>query len=139
MAFVVIYIASTLATFFSASYLFDGVMKNPLFWILIILVFGGIMYIPIGIKAKKYGYAFAASSVMIAGMIGLAALSLFPRLVPSSIDLNYSLTIYNASSSQNTLTTMLIIALLGMPVVVAYTIFIYRVFKGKVIINHDSY
>lgn len=139
IAVVVLYIAATFATFFSASYLFDGVMKNSLFWILIVFVFGGMLYIPVGVKSQKFGRAFFASSLTIAAMIGLAALSLFPRIVPSSLDLNYSLTIYNASSSQNTLTTMLIIALLGMPIVVAYTIFIYRVFKGKVIITHDSY
>jgi cytochrome d ubiquinol oxidase subunit II len=60
-------------------------------------------------------------------------------LVPSSIDLANSLTIYNASSTQRTLSTMLIIALIGMPLVIGYTIFIYRVFKGKVIITNDSY
>ena len=76
---------------------------------------------------------------MIALMILLVALSLFPRLVPSSIDLASSLTIYNASSTPRTLTAMLIIALIGMPIVIGYTIFIYRVFKGKVIITHDSY
>jgi cytochrome d ubiquinol oxidase subunit II len=73
-------------------------------------------------------------------VIGLFALSLYPRLVPSNIDLEkFSLTIYNASSSQYTLKTMLIIALIGVPIVLVYTIYVYRVFKGKVIITKDSY
>jgi len=72
-------------------------------------------------------------------MIGLSALSLFPRLVPAFGDLKYSLTIYNASSSETTLKTMLVIALIGMPLVITYTILIYRAFKGKVTITHDSY
>jgi cytochrome d ubiquinol oxidase subunit II len=72
-------------------------------------------------------------------MIGLSALGLFPRLVPSLGDLKYSLTAYNASSSETTLTTMLVIALIGMPLVIAYTIFIYRAFRGKVTITPDSY
>jgi cytochrome d ubiquinol oxidase subunit II len=76
---------------------------------------------------------------MIAGMIGLAAVSLFPRLVPSSIDLAYSLTIANSSSTPASQTVMLIIALIGMPLVVAYTIVIHRVFRGKVRITGDSY
>ena len=84
-------------------------------------------------------YSFIASSLIIFSVIGLSAVSLFPRLVPSSINSEFSLTLYNASSSQYTLTTMLIIALIGMPVVIAYTIFIYRIFKGKVIITKDSY
>lgn len=115
-------------------------MKSPLFWILLILLLGSILYIPIGLKSRKFGWSFLASSVTIASVIGHLAHSLYPRLVPSSIDLeNFSLTIYNASSSQYTLKTMLIIALIGMPVVIGYTIFIYRVFKGKVILTKDSY
>jgi cytochrome d ubiquinol oxidase subunit II len=72
-------------------------------------------------------------------MIGLAALSLFPKLVPSTINLANSLTIYNASSSEKTLFTMLIIALIGVPIVIIYTIIIYRIFRGKVVITPDSY
>ena len=139
IAFVVLYLAATLATFFSAPYLFNSILGNPLFWVLIVLLFVAIIYIPVGLKSKKFGLTFLSSSVMIAAMILLMALSLFPRLVPSNINLDYSLTIYNASSTPRTLTTMLIIALIGMPFVVGYSIFIYRVFKGKVVINHDSY
>ena len=43
-----------------------------------------------------------------------------------------SLTIYNAASSQLTLTVMLVIALIGMPIVIGYTAYIYKVFRGKV-------
>ncbi len=140
IAVVVLYFIATMATFFTANYLFTGILRNLLFWLLFILLFVSIFYIPIGLKAKRFGRTFIASSVMIACMVGLIAVSLFPRLVPSSIDLtNGSLTIYNSSSTQNTLQTMLIIALIGMPVVVAYTIYIYRVFKGTVIITKDSY
>jgi len=72
-------------------------------------------------------------------MILIMALSLFPRLVPSSLDLTYSLTIYNASSTPRTLLTMLIIALIGVPIVVGYTIWMYRIFRGKVVLNKNSY
>ncbi len=140
MAFVILYMIATIATFFAAPYLFHGILKNPLFWILFILLLLSMVYIPIGLKAKRFGYTFLSSSINITAIIGLVALSLFPRLVPSSVDLaNYSLTIYNASSTPRTLETMLIIALIGMPIVIAYTIFIYRVFKGKVILTKDSY
>ncbi|KPK92822.1 cytochrome D oxidase subunit I, partial [bacterium SM23_31] len=72
-------------------------------------------------------------------LFGLAAVSLFPRLIPSSINLAYSLTIYNASSTGRTLTVMLVIAIIGMPLVIGYTVYIYRVFKGKVVITDSSY
>lgn len=140
IAFIILYFIATMATFFTASYLFSGVLRKLIFWVFFILLFAGIFYIPIGLKARRFGRAFLASSVMIGSIVGLIAVSLFPRLVPSSTDLiNGSLTIYNASSTQNTLSTMLIIALLGMPMVIAYTIYIYRVFKGKTIITKDSY
>jgi cytochrome bd ubiquinol oxidase subunit II len=139
IAFVAVYLLATLATFFEAGFLFQDILKNPLFWVLILLLFGSVLCIPIAIKGEKYFKAFLASSLLIASAVGLAAVSLFPRLVPSSIDLAYSLTIYNASSTPGTLGAMLIIALIGMPVVIGYTIFIYRVFRGKVELSKESY
>ena len=54
-----------------------------------------------------------------------------PNLVRASNDPGLSLTIRNASSSPLTLKVMLVIALVGMPLVVGYTIYAYRVFRGK--------
>jgi cytochrome d ubiquinol oxidase subunit II len=139
MVFVVLYLIATIATIFAAPHLFDGMLDNPLFWVLLVLLVGSIVFIPIMLKAQKYFRAFLGSSAMIVSMIGLAAVGMFPNLVPSSIDPSYSLSIYNASSTPRTLTVMLIIALIGMPIVIAYTAFIYRVFKGKVVITPESY
>jgi cytochrome bd ubiquinol oxidase subunit II len=137
--FVILYLIATIFTIFSGKWLFALVLVNPIFWVLLVLLFVTIIYIPLGLKTGKFGYTFTASSLMITSMILLMALSLFPRLVPSSIDLSYSLTIYNASSTPRTLETMLIIALIGVPIVVGYTIWMYRIFKGKVVIDKDSY
>jgi cytochrome bd ubiquinol oxidase subunit II len=135
----VLYMFATFATFFVSSFLFIGTLKNGLTWIFLILLFGSILYIPVALKGKKFLPAMISSSLMIASMFTIAAISLFPRLVPASNDLALSLTIYNASSTPLTLKTMLIIALIGMPIVIGYTIFIYRVFKGKVELNKESY
>lgn len=139
IAMIVLYVLATLATVFVSPFLFEGMLEKPLFWILFVALLGFALRIPSASKAGKDGQAFLASSVTIASMIGLSALGLFPRLVPALGDLHYSLTAYNASSSETTLTTMLVIALIGMPLVIAYTIFIYRAFKGKVRITPDSY
>ncbi len=72
-------------------------------------------------------------------MIFVAAASMFPRLLPSSIDVAHSLTVYNASSTPRTLTVMLVIALIGVPIMLGYTVFAYRVFKGKVVPGTDRY
>lgn len=139
IAVVVLYAVTTFATIFVSSFLFEGILGNPLFWLFAILLIAALVYVPIGAKSGKPGRAFFASSTVVGSMFALAAISLFPRLVPSSLGLDYSLTIYNASSTETTLFTMLIIALLGMPFVIGYTIWIYRVFKGKVVITPDSY
>ena len=139
IAFVVLYFLTTLYSFFEANFLFVGMTAAPLFWIFFISLLASIVYIPVAIKAEKYFRAFLSSSTTIACMIGLAAVSLFPRMLPSSIDLAYSLTIYNSSSTPGTLMNMLIIALIALPFVLGYTIFIYRVFKGKTVITEDSY
>ncbi len=139
MALVVLYSLATLATYFVSPFLFDGVLSNPLFWVFFILLLGGIVYTPIAVRATKYFRAFMATSATIIAMIGLAGVSLFPRMLPSSIDLAHSLTIYNASSTPRTLTVMLVIASIGMPVVVAYTAYIYKVFKGKIVVTEEGY
>jgi cytochrome d ubiquinol oxidase subunit II len=139
MAFVYLYFLATLATLFVAPYLFEGLLRNPLFWVLFLLLLASILYVPVAVKAGECLRAFLASSATIACVVGLIGVSLFPRLVPSSTDLAYSLTVYNASSTSRTLTVMLIIALIGMPIVIGYTIYIYKVFKGKVIISEESY
>ena len=136
---IILYVLATLGTFFVSPFLFEGMLGNPLFWVLFIVLLGSILWIPVAAKSGKSGLAFLASALTIACMVGLSALGLFPRLVPSLGDLGTSLTIYNASSSETTLMTMLVIALIGMPLVIAYTVFIYRIFKGKVVITGDSY
>jgi len=139
IAFLILYLISTIYTIFSFPFLFEGKLSNLLFWILLILLLASIIYIPISAKAGKIFHAFLSSSIIIASIIGLSAISLFPRLVPSKINLDYSLTIYNSCSSDRTLFTMLIIAIIGVPIVLVYTFFIYRVFKGKTVISKESY
>jgi cytochrome d ubiquinol oxidase subunit II len=138
-AFVILYIIATVVTYFVSSFLFEGILGSPVFWIFFVVLLIGIVYNPVALRAKKFKSAFIASAMTIIGMIGITGVSLFPRMVPSSTDLINSLTIYNASSTPRTLTVMLVIALIGMPIVLLYTGFIYRVFKGKVVISDDSY
>jgi cytochrome d ubiquinol oxidase subunit II len=75
----------------------------------------------------------------VALVMALFGLNVFPELVHSNPLPENSLTAYNAASSQKTLGIMLIIAVIGMPLVVAYTSSIYWVFRGKVELNEMSY
>ena len=138
-AFVVLYLVVTVATFFTAPYFFEGILGNPLLWILAVVLLASIVYVPIAVNGKTFTRAFLASAGAIASLFGLFGLSLYPRMVPSSIDLANSLTIYNACSTPRTLTVMLVVALTGMPLVIAYTACIYKVFMGKLSPDEESY
>jgi cytochrome bd ubiquinol oxidase subunit II len=139
MGFVILYVIVTMWTWLASPFLFEKTTHNLFFYIFIVLLLGAVVYLPVPLKTKKFNRAFFASSLIITMMLGLMALSLYPRLVPSSIDLKNSLTIYNASSSPLTLQTMLVIALIGVPIVIAYSIFIHYIFRGKVEITEESY
>jgi len=88
--------------------------------------------------SSRPGVAFLLSSVAIAALWGIAGLGLYPDLVPA-LGGGESLTVTNASSSPLTLRTMFAIALIGMPLVIAYTVFIYSRFKGRVELDAHSY
>ena len=137
VAFVLLQIALVLFSFFEAKFLFENILQNPFFWLFFLLLWAANVYIPIANKAGRHLRCFLASSAAILCLLSLAAVGLFPRMMPSITNLDYSLTIYNASSTQKTLTVMLVIALIGMPIVIAYTAFIYHVFKGKAVAAAD--
>jgi len=139
IGWVVLYVGATIGTFFAAPHLFDGVLVNPLTWIAFLVLLAALIFIPVAVKGEKLGRAFVASAAALIAMIGLVGIGLFPNLVPASNDPALSLTIATHSSSERTLTTMLVIAGIGMPIVLAYTAFIYKTFKGKVQIGEDSY
>ena len=84
-------------------------------------------------------WAFVASSAMIFLLLVSASVGIFPNLLISTISDAYNLTIYNAASADNTLTVMLIIALIGMPFVLLYTAGVYYFFRGKVVVEPTGY
>ncbi len=139
VAFIALYAVATVASYFVSPFLFAGWFGNPLTWIFFVLLLAACVAGPAAVRAGRLGRAFLASAAATASVIALAGVGLFPRLVPARPDLAGSLTIYNASSSQHTLTVMLVIALVGMPLVIAYTAFIYRAFRGKTVLTPDSY
>jgi cytochrome d ubiquinol oxidase subunit II len=92
------------------------------------------------VQAGREGAAFAASSVSLGALIALVGLAIYPNLVPALGDPARSLTIDAAASSELTLSVMLVVALVGMPIVVAYTAFVYWNFRGKTTVDeHHGY
>lgn len=130
--FLVAFAVATLATWMVAPGLLGAGFGRPLAWLFVAMFVAAAGYLPTANRADRRGHAFLCSAALIVSSIGLPAVSMFPVLVPSSLDTAFSLTIYNASSSQKTLTIMLVIALVGMPLVIGYTAIVYRIFRGKV-------
>ena len=131
-----------LATIFTLGMIPDAVRNfrdHPWAWTIVVLMVLAFANIPRAIFLERPFYAFLSSSLTIIAMVFLFSFSLFPNLVVSSISPAFSQTIYNASSSQKTLKIMAIIALIGMPFVLAYTSAIYWAFRGKVRITDHSY
>jgi len=82
--------------------------------------------------ARRGLVGLLGSSVAILGIIATAGLTLFPFFLPSSIDPASSLTLWDASSSQLTLFTMLLATVVFLPIVLIYTAFVFRVMRGPV-------
>ncbi|MGK2857500.1 MAG: cytochrome d ubiquinol oxidase subunit II [Thermoanaerobaculia bacterium] len=112
---------------------------NPVAWLAPAIFLAAVLALPSLFRKERAGTTFFVSSVAIAALLATLGLGLFPNMVPALGDTANSLTIYNASSSDRTLTTMLAIALFGMPLVIGYTIFIYRRFMHPVVLDEHSY
>lgn len=103
-------------------------------WMLLAPVLGflGPVLALIGIRARGGTLVFAGSSLATIGIIATAGLSMFPFILPSAIDPASSLTVWNASSSHLTLFIMLVCTLVFLPIVLAYTAWVYKVMFGRV-------
>ncbi|WP_299880182.1 cytochrome d ubiquinol oxidase subunit II [uncultured Cocleimonas sp.] len=83
------------------------------------------------VRARKAGVAFAMTTLSMFGIILTGAFSLFPFILPSSVNPNHSLTIWDAASSELTLSIMLIATLLFVPIILIYTVWCYVKLWGK--------
>ncbi len=86
----------------------------------------------LALTARRGVLAILASAASVFGIVSTAGLSLFPFLLPSDLDPNVSLTVWDASSSHLTLFVMLIATLVFLPLILAYTTWVYRVMRGPV-------
>ncbi|MGO4707312.1 cytochrome d ubiquinol oxidase subunit II [Microvirga sp. 2MCAF38] len=86
----------------------------------------------VGMTMRTWRVALTGTSAAIVGIISTAGLSLFPFLLPSSVQPNASLTVWDASSSLLTLWTMLLVTGFFLPIILAYTAWVYRVMRGTV-------
>src|ERR1039457_6479888 len=137
--FIVCYAVTTMATLLYVPHMAARVRANPWLFSIALLNMLAIANIPREIHRGRDWRAFLASCVAMIALMGLFGLEMYPNLVLSNPLPANSLTIDNAASSHKTLGIMLTIALTGVPVVLAYTIGIYWIFRGKVQLDQMSY
>lgn len=104
---------------------------HPWMWAAPLLGFLGPLFALYGVRAGKEGPALTGSSLATAGIIGTVGLSMFPFILPSSVDPRSSLTVFNASSSHVTLFIMLVVTVVFLPIVLAYTAWVFKVMWGR--------
>lgn len=137
--FLVVYMLTTIFTLEQVPHATDNFRELPLAWVVVVLNVLAVANVPRAIYRGKPFAAFVSSAAAIVALAFLFGMALFPHMLVSSIDEAYSLTIYNAASSEATLRIMRLIAFLGMPFVLTYTVVIYWVFRGKVELGEHSY
>jgi cytochrome d ubiquinol oxidase subunit II len=137
--FIISYAVLTLATLLYVEHITAILRQQPLFFLLAILLVLAIANIPREISRGRDFRAFISSCATMLLLMALFGLGMFPYMVYSNPLPANSLTAYNGSSTDKTLGIMLTIALIGLPIVLAYTVSIYWIFRGKVKLGPDSY
>ncbi len=128
IVFVMLFIFVVLATLFTQRHLISNYVQIPSLWIIPILTFLAI--IATGIFSEKE--AMITSTISAIGVIATISIALYPTLIPSLNSPGNNLTAFNSSSSHLTLLVMLPITLIGMSIVIGYTIYARRPFRGKI-------
>nr|HPG82448.1 cytochrome d ubiquinol oxidase subunit II [bacterium] len=139
ISFVLFYITVTMFTLLYVPHMTDTIRANPWLFLVALVNMLAIANIPREIFHGREMRAFLSSCAAVIALLLLFGIGTYPNLIYSNPQPANSLTIYNAASSQKTLQIMLIIALCGVPMVLAYTGSIYWIFRGKVKLDAHSY
>lgn len=137
--FMVAFGITTMYTLIYIPHLSDDFQNNPILFIFPLLVFLSIANVPRLASKHNFKMAFLFSAITIALMLSLVAIELYPNLLISTLGDELTIDIYNSASSTKSLQILLKIVAIGAPLVLGYTIFIYRTFRGKVNIDEHSY
>ncbi len=115
-----------------ATNLYDNYLSYPPLFLLILITVAALLGVRRFLGKRSPWKAWFSSALAIIGVTFFGIIGLYPRMFPSSLNPDYHLTAHNASSSPLTLGIMLGVALIFVPIVLAYQIWAYNLFKGKI-------
>ncbi|MBI4823078.1 MAG: cytochrome d ubiquinol oxidase subunit II [Nitrospirae bacterium] len=126
-----------------ATKLYANYLATPAFFVVPFAAVLALLGTKIFAARGSYLKAFFSSATTILSVTFTGVIGLYPNLIPSSLNPEYSLTIFNSSSSAYTLKIMTAVAFIFVPIVIAYQIWVYRVFRNKItakdITEEESY
>ncbi|MBI3211778.1 MAG: cytochrome d ubiquinol oxidase subunit II [Simkania negevensis] len=140
LLFIVSYMVTTLATLVHMPHMIVMMKQVPVIFLVPAAAAISIAMTIRSTRKKKEGVAFMYSSLSIALLFSLFGVGTYPNLVRSTLSPEaYSITLHNAGASHLNLKVVTIVALIGVPLVLAYGFWIYKIFHGKVKIDTSSY
>jgi cytochrome d ubiquinol oxidase subunit II len=137
--FVICAATTTMTTLLYVPHMAARVHDHPWLFSIALANMLSIANIPREFNSGNDRRAFLSSCATMVTLMLLFGINQYPNLVYSLPNPENSLNIINAASSQKTLGIMLIVACIGVPIVLTYTVCIYWVFRGKVKLNSSSY
>ena len=124
--------ASLVATLTVRPRVLANFTAHPAALVIPLVVLVALVDIPVCSRLGRDRDAFVSSAVFLAAMLAGAAVAEFPILLPASSGSQLDLTIYNAAAGSHALRIGLVWWTAGIVLAVAYTVFVYRLFRGKV-------
>lgn len=112
--------------------LYENYLENPFLFVIPLLAAIALFANRFFLTKEMYFKAWFASAGMIAGVALFGLTGIFPRILPSSINPDFSLTAYNSSAEPLSLKIMMIIFFIFVPLVLVYQGFAYHIFKHPV-------
>jgi len=121
-----------LAASWFATPLYANYLARPVLFLVILVTVIALLGVRLFLAQEAWFKAWFSSALTIVGATFFGVIGLYPNLFPSSIDPKFSLSAHNASSSPLTLKIMLTVVIIFVPIVLAYQIWTYNLFKDKV-------
>jgi cytochrome bd ubiquinol oxidase subunit II len=115
----------------------SAMRQRPLAWLSLVAIAGGGWAIWSGLRGTYERRALIGSSLVIAGLLTGAAAAMFPVFLHSTLDPNYSLSIYNASVDERGLKLAAFWWPIAIVLAISYAVIVMRNYRGKVV-NSDA-